>query len=355
MGARRSDPGEPFGPYLVYEKLGAGGMATVHRAVKRGIEGFERVVALKRLLPHVAENNEMVRAFIREAKLASMLRHANIAHTYELGLVGDTYFITMEYVEGYDLYTILKKASRERIFIPIEVVIWVVGELCDALDYAHSRRHDDTDEPLGIVHRDISPSNLVLTKGGHLKVIDFGVAKATPEGFKTESGRVKGKFGYMAPETMRGQPLDARSDIYSAGVVAHELICVRRLFGSKYNYETIAKIHHGDIKPPSKVNATCPDTLDEVVLKALANDPDDRWETAGQMRDALHMVSLKHRLQTASDVASDWIDWAFGEAPAVVVSRSALPDEATDVAWGHHTIEDSVQSLDEITLVETPL
>ena len=355
MGERANGPGQEFGPYLVYEKLGAGGMATVHRAVKRGIEGFERVVALKRLLPHMAENDEMVQAFIREAKLASMLRHANIAHTYELGRVGDTYFITMEYVEGYDLYTILKKASRERTFIPIEVVIWVIGELCDALDYAHSRCHDDTEEPLGIVHRDISPSNLVLTKAGHLKVIDFGVAKAAPEGFKTESGRVKGKFGYMAPESSRGQPLDARSDIFSAGVVAHELLAVQRLYGSVYNFETIAKMHKGDVTPPSQINPACPSTLDKVVLKALEQDPADRWPTAGDMRDALHMVSLKHRLQTASDVTSEWMDWAFGEPPAVIVSRKALPDEHTDAGWAGLTIEDSMQCLDEITLVETPV
>src|SRR5512143_3065367 len=169
---------EQFGPYVVYERLGVGGMATVHRAKERGIEGFERIVALKRLLPHLAEDASFVKSFVREAKLASMLQHANIVQLYELGRVGSTYFISMEYIDGRDVRRILRQARKVTGPATINVTLSLLIQLCDALDYAHSRCDDDTGEPLHIVHRDVSPSNLLITKSGHLKVIDFGIAKA---------------------------------------------------------------------------------------------------------------------------------------------------------------------------------
>ncbi len=345
MGGRRHQPTELFGSYQVFEKIGTGGMAVVHRAVKVGIAGFEREVALKRLLPHMAENPEMVQAFVREAKLASRLHHPNIAHIYELGKEQDSYFISMELVEGQDLRRVLRRLARDQMFIPVRVAVAILLELCDALDHAHSRADDVTGTPLDIVHRDISPSNLVITHRGHLKVIDFGIAKAAPEELATRSGRVKGKFGYMSPEALRGQPLDGRSDIFSAGVVAHELLTSRRLFGSTHSYQTIANMHQAEIAPPSRINPRCPPDLDQLVLSALERDPDDRFDSAEKMRDALYRVALNHKLEATSDQIAEYMDFLFGEPVEIVIEPPpSFREEPTD---------DSVEVLEEFTLVNS--
>src|SRR5262245_7770720 len=231
---------EEFGPYVIYERLGLGGMATVHRAKKRGIEGFERMVALKRLLPHLAEDADFVKSFVREAKLASLLIHANVVQIYELGRVGPIYFISMEYVEGHDLRRILRQARRVAGIPPLGVVLTLLAEICEALDFAHTFT-DEQGQAVGIVHRDVSPSNVIVSKTGHVKVIDFGIAKATSQQLRTQTGRVKGKLGYMSPEAALGRPLDSRSDIFSTGVLAHELLTARPLFASKNDFETLQK------------------------------------------------------------------------------------------------------------------
>src|SRR5688572_10375530 len=213
--AAELDAQENFGPYLVYERLGVGGMATVHRALERGIEGFERFVALKRLLPHLAEDASFIKAFVREAKLASILSHANIVQIYELGRVGTEYFISMEYIDGRDLRQLLRHARKVTGPPPINVTIALMIQLCDALDYAHNKVDEDG-HPLGLVRRDISLSNLIVTSGGRLKIIDFGIAKAQSSQLRTQTGRVKGKLAYMAPEAVSGsRDLDARSDIWA--------------------------------------------------------------------------------------------------------------------------------------------
>src|SRR5690349_343991 len=286
---------EQFGPYLVYERLGIGGMATVHRALERGIEGFERMVALKRLLPHLAEDASFIKSFVREAKLASLLNHVNIVQIFELGRVGTEYFISMEYIDGRDIRRILRHARKVTGPPPIHVTVGLTLQLCEALDYAHTKS-DDNGLPLGLVHRDVSPSNLLVTSAGHLKVIDFGIAKAQSQQLRTQTGRVKGKLAYMAPEAIAGKDLDARSDLFAAGVIAHELLTARPLFASKNEYQTLLKVQKGDIMPPSTFNQACPPELDAVVLKALARDPDQRWRSAAEMRDALHEVRIRYHI-----------------------------------------------------------
>src|SRR5262245_924180 len=306
---------EVFGPYIVYERLGVGGMATVHRAKERGIEGFERIVALKRLLPHLAEDASFVKSFVREAKLASMLQHANVVQLYELGRVGTTYFISMEYIDGRDVRRILRQARKVTGPPTINVTLSLLIQLCDALDYAHTRTDEDG-HPLGLVHRDVSPSNLLVTRSGHLKVIDFGIAKAQAQQLRTQTGRVKGKLAYMAPEAISGKDLDARSDIFSAGVIAHELLTARPLFASKNEYQTLIKVQRGDVLTPSTFNQAVPPELDAIVLKALARDPDQRFSHAAQMRDELHGVRIKYQLSATNREVASWSEWAFSlEAP----------------------------------------
>jgi serine/threonine protein kinase len=323
-------------------------MATVHRAIERGVEGFERVVALKRLLPHLAEDEEFVRAFVREAKLASLLRHGSIVQIYELGRVAASYFISMEYIPGRDLRVILRQARRVCGPPPIEVALSLLNELLQALDHAHRQRGPDG-RALGIVHRDISPSNLLISHTGHLKVIDFGIAKATIGHLMTNTGRVKGKLSYMAPEALAGQ-LDARSDLFSASVIAHELLTATPLFASKEDLQTVEKLQNMQPPPPSQKNPSCPPELDEIVLRGLAKDPADRWQSASEMRAALvELASGRYRLASKREVCH-WIEEAFEmqapsrrrmplTAPGGVSSRpaptaSAEDDELMDMVWG---------------------
>ena len=305
---------EQFGPYLVYERLGVGGMATVHRALERGIEGFERIVALKRLLPHLAEDASFIKSFVREAKLASLLNHVNVVQIFELGRVGSQYFISMEYIDGRDIRRILRHARKVTGPPPIHVTVGLLLQLCEALDYAHSKS-DEEGNPLGLVHRDVSPSNLLVTLAGHLKVIDFGIAKAQSSQLRTQTGRVKGKLAYMAPEAISGKDLDSRSDLFAVGVIAHELLTARPLFASKNEYQTLMKVQRGDIVPPSTFNQASPAELDAIVLKALARDPDERYRDAGELRDELLELRRVYNLQTTHRDVSQWLDWAFSLEP----------------------------------------
>src|SRR6185436_10184552 len=261
----RADTGaeEQFGPYLVYERLGVGGMATVHRALERGIDGFERIVALKRLLPHLAADASFIKAFVREAKLASLLNHVNIVQIFECGRVGAQYFISMEYIDGRDIRRIQRHARKVSGPPPIHVTVGLLLQLCEALDYAHHRA-DESGHPLGLVHRDVSPSNLLVTSAGRIKIIDFGIAKAQSAQLRTQTGRVKGKLAYMAPEALAGKELDARSDLFAVGVIGHELLTARPLFATKNEYQTLMKVQRGEIVPPSTYNAGCPAELDAI-------------------------------------------------------------------------------------------
>jgi serine/threonine protein kinase len=355
MGADLA-PEEHFGPYLVFERLGVGGMATVHRALQQGDSGLERVVALKRLLPHLAEDASFIKSFVREAKLASLLSHVNIVQIYELGRVGSEYFITMEYIDGRDVRQVLRHARKVSGPPPLHVTIGVLLQLADALDYAHNKVDEDG-HPLGLVHRDVSPSNLLVTSAGHLKVIDFGIAKAQSSQLRTQTGRVKGKLAYMAPEAVSGsKDLDARSDLWAAGVILHELLTARPLFASKNEYQTLLKVQRGDIMPPSTFNQACPPEVDAIVLKALARDPDNRFARASDLRDELIAVRKQYGLATGFRDIAGWIDWAFAlEQPgqfsgahttgvssvhSVVRHKTPRPprdheeDEAVELVWG---------------------
>jgi serine/threonine-protein kinase len=315
---------EEFGPYLVYERLGVGGMATVHRAKKRGIAGFERGVALKRMLPHLADDAEFINSFVREAKLASLLVHPNIAQIYDFGRVGAIYYIAMEHVDGFDVRKMLRYSNRHKEPLPLNVVFSVLCELCDALEYAHTFV-DEHGQPQGIVHRDVSPSNLIVAQSGHLKVIDFGIAKANVRQLHTESGRVKGKLGYMSPEAVTGRAFLPVSDVFSAGVVAHELLTAHPLFSAKTDYDTLIRIHEAEIPPPSRRNPGVSAALDEVVLAALSRDPERRLQTAGAFRVALEYVAEQSGIRfSARDVAEWRARIATTEDPWG--SRTSLPN-----------------------------
>jgi serine/threonine-protein kinase len=307
-----SEPFEVFGPYAVYERLGQGGMATVHRAEKRGI-GIRRPVALKRLLPHVAADPALVKLFVDEARVASHLRHGNVAQTYELGKVGDTFFIAMEYASGPTLAQIIRQCLHAAGEIPLTIIVNILQQICEALDYAHELC-DESGQPLRIIHRDVSPANIIVTNTGVVKLIDFGIAKATISSVKTQTGFIKGKFGYIAPEYITGR-IDARVDLFAVGVVAHEMMAGRRLFEGKDDFETLQNIREMNLRPPSHWNPHVTPDVDDIVMTALQRDPADRWQTAGAMQVALAHVARGFGLVVGGQQLAEWVDWAFSQVP----------------------------------------
>jgi serine/threonine protein kinase len=279
-------------------------MATVHRASIELEDDETREVALKRLLPQLAADKRFIDDFIREGKLAAQLQHPNIVRILELGRIGKTYFIAMDLVCGRSLMTLLRKAYTKRMPAPIGVVIALMHELCDALEHAHDAQ---------IVHRDLTPSNLIVDDYGHLKIIDFGVAKALVGNLQTSSGLAKGKLGYMSMEAIGGKKLDTRADIFSTGVVMWELIATKRLFMGTSEIEIINQIRDANIQRPSVYNKECPTDLDEIVLKALERHKEDRWSSAGEMRDALADVRRFLRGDASPAAVVAWVDALRGE------------------------------------------
>src|SRR5215470_11972217 len=287
-------------------------MATVHRAEKRGI-GIRRPVALKRLLPHVAADPALVKLFVDEARLAAHLRHTNVAQTYELGKVGDTFFIAMEYASGPTLAQIMRQCLAATGDIPLPITVAILQQVCEALDYAHNLC-DESGQSLRIIHRDVSPANIIVTNTGIVKLIDFGIAKATISSVKTQTGFIKGKFGYIAPEYISGK-IDARVDLFAIGVVAHEMMTGRRLFEGADDFETLQNIRDMNLKPPSHGNPHVTPDLDDIVMTALQRDPAQRWQSAGAMLVALANVAREFGLVVGGQQLAEWVDWAFTQVP----------------------------------------
>ncbi|HSD88466.1 MAG TPA: protein kinase [Kofleriaceae bacterium] len=303
--ARESIATETFGPYEVYERLGMGGMASVHRAKKRGPAGFEQTVALKRMLAHLTEDRGFIDSFVREAKVASMLAHPNIAQVYDFGRIGGIFYIAMELVAGFDLRKLLRHAHRTGEAIPLGIILSILAELCDALDYAHSFV-DENGQPLNIIHRDISPSNIIVAQTGHVKVIDFGIAKANSRQLHTESGLVKGKLGYMAPEAAMGLQIGPQADIFSVGVTAWELVTALPLFSARTDFETMRKLREEPVTPPSYNNPACPPRLDALILAALGREPEQRLGSARIMRNEIDAIAQQHNVQLSGRAVADW-------------------------------------------------
>jgi serine/threonine protein kinase len=290
-----------FGKYTLFERIGRGGMADVFKARVQGPAGFERVFVVKRILPHLSDDPTFTKMFIDEAKMSARLSHPNVVQVFELGAVEQEYFISMEYVRGRDLAETMRTLWA-RIGPPRpELVAYVGREMCRALAYAHDLSGEDG-TPLGMIHRDVSPSNVMLSYDGAVKLLDFGIAKALggeeqPEETGTQRGTLKGKFAYMAPEQTQGVDVDRRIDIFATGIVLHEILTGRRLFKGENDLQTVEKVRVCDVPPPSLQNPLCPPELDVIVLKALAKHRDDRFQSASEMADALDDVVHAARFQ----------------------------------------------------------
>ncbi len=279
-----------FGKYYLLELVNLGGMAEIFKAKMFGVEGFEKIVAIKRILPEVAVDEEFIKMFIDEAKIAVRLQHPNIVQIYELGNINGSYFIAMELVNGKDLKVIRQRLKRVELLMPVEQSAYIISQVCDGLDYAH-RKTDEHMNSLNIVHRDVSPQNIIVSYEGNVKLIDFGIAKAQSKSTKTQAGMVKGKFSYMSPEQVNGKVLDRRSDIFSLGVVFFEMLTGKRLFLGKSDVETLEKVRAAEVVPPSMFNSSVPPEIDRIVMKALAREREDRYQWASEFSDDLKKFS----------------------------------------------------------------
>ena len=293
-----------FGRYRLLERLGQGGMAEVFKAKSYGVEGFEKVVVIKRILPELAQSDEFVEMFIHEAKLAVRLSHANIVQVFDLGIAPgttattsgetrtpDAYYMAMEYVNGLDLATLLARCRRAQVQIPIEMAVYVAAEVAKGLDHAH-RRRDEQNQPLNIVHLDVSPQNVLVSLEGEVKVTDFGIAKARgalePNGMEdTRNQRLQGKFGYMSPEHAAGEAVDARSDLFSLGAVLYEMLAGVNPFTAPTSFETLRRVQACECPPVELLRPDVPRELVTLLGSAMALDMDARFADAGRMYEAL--------------------------------------------------------------------
>ena len=302
MVAHHALAGTQLGRYQVIKYLASGGMAQVLLARSSGIEGFERHVVIKRIHPERALDEHAVKMFLDEARLAAALHHANIVQVHDIGQENGEYFFAMEYIHGEDLRRLLAHASSHGEKIPFEHVVTIVSAAASALHYAHDYRN------LGIVHRDVSPANIIVGYDGGVKVVDFGIAKAALRSQETQSGTLKGKISYMSPEQCMGQPVDRRSDVFALGVVLYELSTVRRLFKGSSDFLTMSQIVAGNVPKPSMHRPDLPPALEEIVMKALALDADDRYQSAEEMRMALDRSGPR---SSTSELA-DYMRMVFG-------------------------------------------
>ncbi|MFH1807863.1 MAG: protein kinase [Pseudomonadota bacterium] len=315
VGHDAQPTGEVFGNYRLLRKIKTGGMAVVFEAVTRGIEGVVRRVAIKRILPNLTDSDEFVAMFIDEAKITVQLNHAAIGQVYELGRVGDDYFIAMEYIHGRDLNAIFTDAYERGTTVPIPIAAHVVQQVCEGLDYAH-RKADLNGNSLGIVHRDVSPANVLCSFEGMVKIIDFGIAKAVSKVSLTRPGLIKGKISYMSPEQMRGQPIDHRSDIFAIGIVLYELLAGKRLFAGNSDVETIRNVLKGEVPPLRSVRPEIPEDLASAVHKALERDPSRRFAWAVEFSHELQRVMLRNNFTNVRSELTAYMDARFGGQPA---------------------------------------
>lgn len=276
----------PAGQYYLMEKVAQGGMAEIFKGLSYDVHGIKKTVCIKKILPQIAASQEFIDSLIDEAKVAVSLSHGNIAQVYDLGKVGDDYFMVMEFVEGRSLSQINKRCLKQNTLAPIPYLCYVIAEILNGLNYIH-RRTDERGRPLGIVHRDISPQNIMVSYSGTVKIIDFGIAKSKIRMGTTDSGILKGKFAYMSPEQARGDPIDHRSDIFSLGVIFHEMLTGRRLFKADDNRQTLKNVRRSKVDTPSDLRPDLPPELDEIVMRALSKDRRERYPFASEMHDEL--------------------------------------------------------------------
>ncbi|HWU89550.1 MAG TPA: serine/threonine-protein kinase, partial [Kofleriaceae bacterium] len=303
---------EHFDRYSILRHLATGGMAEVYLARQAGMRGFEKLVVIKRIRPELTSGDGAVEAFLDEARLVAMLEHPHIVQVHEIGCVAGSYFFVMEHVDGVDLRQLLAACAGRGEVLSLANALYIAIDLCAALHYAHDRCGPDG-APLGIVHRDLSPSNVLISHDGTVKVCDFGIAKTAAHGPETERGMVKGKFSYMSPEQCMSAPLDRRSDVFALGILLYEMTTGLHLFQGASAYEVMCSIVDEPILPPSAYVRDYPVELERIVMRALARDPAARYPSARELQTALEELACEHRLAMSSTHLASLVNRLFAQ------------------------------------------
>jgi serine/threonine protein kinase len=303
-----------LGRYQVLKHLASGGIADVLLARASGLEGFARHVVIKRMKPELAKEERFAKAFLDEARISASLNHQNIVQVHDIGEEGGSYFFAMEYVHGEDARTLLAKVRERNEHVPLEIAVAIIMSAAAGLHHAHEKTSSQG-EKLGIVHRDVSPSNILVGYDGSVKLVDFGLAKAAQRSTTTAAGTLKGKASYMSPEQCKGEPVDRRTDTFCLGIVLYELVTAQRLFKGPTEYATMAAVVDGEIPPPSRLRADIPPALDAIILRALARKVTERYQTAEDFRAAVEAFAVEYELRTSNKALSDYLTRLFGQKP----------------------------------------
>ncbi|MBL0218812.1 MAG: protein kinase [Myxococcales bacterium] len=339
-----AEVGSTANNYQILAKLAMGGMAEIFLARGASVAGVERYVVLKRIIREKANDTLFVQMFLEEARLAAQLQHANIAQVYDIGKLGDSYFFTMEYVHGETVRGLLQRARSLRRELPLNVILTVIAGTAAGLHHAHDRIGIDG-RPLNIVHRDVSPSNLMISYDGSVKVVDFGVAKAENRAQETKSGAVKGKISYLSPEQCRGAPVDRRSDLFSLGIVLWEMLTIERLYRRNSDFENMTAIVNEPTPSPSEYRPNLPRDLEQLALRLLAKRPEQRFTTGGELVEEIEEIAARNGLALSISALGRFMKELFGQRPepwieletrdhaeGVTVTSEPLPPELSLVS-----------------------
>ena len=293
--------------YKVLEKVAAGGMAEVYRAESAGLEGFKKIVAIKRVLPHLSEKKQFIGMFLDEARVSAHLSHSNCVQVFDIGVGDNTYFIVMEYVDGSDLKGVIEFRRKHNLPFPVEEACLICVRICEGLAYAHELV-DSRGENLHIVHRDMSPPNVLITRHGEVKIVDFGLAKANSQLERSEPGIIKGKFSYLSPEAAKGGTVDARTDIFAVGIILWEMLAGRRLFLGESDLETVRMVQSARVPSLREINPKVPPELERVLMKSLTEDPDARYQRARDFGAALNELLFRLGRSVSSFDIAELVD-----------------------------------------------
>lgn len=304
--------GSQFGAYQLIKRIAYGGMAEIHLAKTQGLQGFERLLALKVIHPKYSEDQEFIDMLVDEAKLAVQLSHGNICQTFDLGRIDSTYYIAMEFIDGKDLYQLLVKCSELEIEIPFDIIAFIALSTAAGLQYAHTRS-DNYGRELNLIHRDISPQNVIVSYDGEVKIVDFGIAKASQRGKETESGVIKGKFFYMSPEQAWGENIDHRTDIFSTGICLYEMITGEMLYSEEKALVLLDKVRKAEIPDMRALRPDLPPELERITREALRRDRDERYESAGALQGALSGFLYKNWPKFNRRRVADFMKHVFGD------------------------------------------
>jgi eukaryotic-like serine/threonine-protein kinase len=315
--------------YRVLKRLASGGMAEVFVAESAGIEGFRKQVAIKRVLPQLSKKQQFIEMFLDEARLSAHLSHSNVVSVFDIGVGDGTYFIVMEYVDGADLKAVMDHTKKTGRHIPVEAAVFTATRICQGLAYAHELKSDG--KHLQIIHRDITPANVLITRYGEVKIVDFGLAKASSQLAASDAGVIKGKFGYLAPETVLEKPVDQRVDVFAMGIILWEMLAGRRLFLGDTDFATVRAVRDAVIPPLRQINRAVPAELDEIVRHALARDPEARYPSARALCKDLTRFLFRFGLPVGDDDVADLVKNAMGGPGAVVVDGTKKIAEMIDL------------------------